>query len=39
MLTIVNERVFKMMEVGFVLSNLAGKEVKSYEKDEELYRA
>lgn len=24
--------------MGFVMSNLAGKEIKSYEKDEELFR-
>ena len=37
MLTLVNERIFRLMEVGFMMGNLAGKEVKAYEKNEDLF--
>ena len=33
-----NERIFRLMEVGFILANLGGKEQKAIEKDEELYQ-
>jgi hypothetical protein len=32
-LVTVNERIFRLMEIGFVMGNLAGKELKAYEKD------
>ena len=38
MLIVVNERIFRLMEVGFALANLAGKEIKAIEKDEELFK-
>jgi hypothetical protein len=38
MLVILNERIFRLMEMTFVMANLAGREIKEYEKEENLFR-
>lgn len=34
---LLNERVFRLMEIGFALSNLSGREIKPYETEENLH--
>lgn len=38
MMTLLNERIFRLMEMSFIMSNLAGREIKAFEKDEELFK-
>jgi hypothetical protein len=35
---LLNERIFRLMEMSFVMSNLAGREIKSIEKDSVLFK-
>jgi hypothetical protein len=33
----IQERIFRLMEMGFILSNLSGKQIKAVEYDEYPY--